>query len=105
MIKEIIKRPLLTEKATLQSEKGIYHFEVIPDSNKIEIAQAVARRFGVQVDSVQTMWQKTKHKTQFTRKGVMRGKKAGYKKAIVHLKAGHTIDVFAPLDAKDKGAL
>jgi large subunit ribosomal protein L23 len=105
MAKEILKRPLLTEKATLQAEKGIYHFEVIPDSNKIEIAQAVSKRFGVEVQSVQTSWQKTKHKTQFTRKGVMHGKKSGFKKAMVHLKAGHTIDVFAPMETKEKGAL
>jgi large subunit ribosomal protein L23 len=105
MTKEILKRPLLTEKATIQAEKGIYHFEVIPDANKIEIAKAVANRFGVEVDSVQTSWQKDKHKTQFTRKGLMQGKKAGFKKAIVHLKPGHTIDVFAPIESKDKSTL
>lgn len=104
MAREVLKRPLLTEKATLQAEKGIYHFEVLPDTNKIEIAQAVTARFGVAVQSVQTSWRKDKHKTQFTRKGVRRGIKGGYKKAIVHLKPGHTIDVFA-VDQKDKGAL
>ena len=105
MTKEILKRPLLTEKATIQAEKGIYHFEVIPDANKIEIAKAVSNRFGVEVDSVQTSWQKSKFKTQFTRKGLMQGKKSGFKKAIVHLKPGHTIDVFAPIETKEKNAL
>ncbi|MDP4200965.1 MAG: 50S ribosomal protein L23 [Bacteroidota bacterium] len=105
MVREVLKRPLLTEKATLQAEKGIYHFEVLPDTNKIEIARAVAHKFGVTVSSVQTAWQKSKHKTQFTRKGVRRGIKAGFKKAIVHLKPGQTIDIFAPVEAKDKGAL
>ncbi len=105
MVREVLKRPLLTEKATLQAEKGIYHFEVLPDTNKIEIAQAVARKFGVAVKSVQTSWRKPKHKTQNTRKGVRRGIKQGYKKAIVHLEAGQTIDIFAPVEAKDKGAL
>jgi large subunit ribosomal protein L23 len=104
MAREVLKRPLLTEKATLQAEKGIYHFEVVSDTNKIEIAQAVASRFGVAVDSVQTSWQKDKHKTQFTRKGVRRGIKGGFKKAIVHLKAGNTIDIFEA-NQKDKGAL
>ena len=105
MHKEILKRPLLTEKATLQAEKGIYSFEVIPSANKIEIATAVKARFGVDVASVQTSWRKAKYRTQFTRKGAQTGKKGGFKKAIVHLKPGHTIDVFAPMDNKDKGAL
>lgn len=105
MVREVLKRPLLTEKATLQAEKGIYHFEVLSDTNKIEIAQAVTQKFGVAVKSVQTSWRKPKHKTQFTRKGVRRGVKSGYKKAMVHLEAGQTIDIFAPVEAKDKGAL
>jgi large subunit ribosomal protein L23 len=105
MAREVLRRPILTEKATLQAEKGIYHFEVMPDSNKIEIAQAVVKRFGVAVDSVQTSWQKPKHKLQFTRKGARHGVKNGFKKAIVHLKPGNTIDVFAPMETKDKGAL
>ena len=89
----------------MQAEKGIYHFEVEPETNKIEVAQAVAGRFGVAVDSVRMSWQKDKYKTQFTRKGPRNGIKAGYKKAIVQLKKGQTIDVFAPMDSKDKGAL
>ncbi|SRR5581483_5659228 len=105
MTREVLRRPLLTEKATLQAEKGIYHFEVSPNTNKIEVAQAVAGRFGVAVDSVRMSWQKSKHKTQFTRKGARHGVKSGYKKAIVQLKPGHTIDVFAPIEGKDKGAL
>lgn len=105
MAREVLKRPLLTEKATLQAEKGIYHFEVLPDANKIEIAQSVKEKFGVAVSSVQTSWRKPKHKTQFTRKGVRRGVKGGFKKAIVHLMPGNTIDVFTPMDSKDKGAL
>ena len=105
MAREVLKRPLLTEKATLQAEKGVYHFEVVPDTNKIEVADAVRRRFGVTVKSVRMSWQKPKHKTQFTRKGPRYGVKTGYKKAIVHLAPGNTIDVFTPLEAKDKGAL
>ena len=105
MKKEVLKRPILTEKATLQAEKGIYHFEVLRDTNKIEVAKAVEARFGVKVASVQTMWQKDKYTTQFTRKGVRTGVKGGYKKAIVHLKAGETIDIFTPAEAADKAAL
>ncbi|HEY3875614.1 MAG TPA: 50S ribosomal protein L23 [Candidatus Kapabacteria bacterium] len=105
MTREVLRRPLLTEKATLQAEKGIYHFEVVPDTNKIEVAKAVAGRFGVGVKAVRMSWQKSKNKTQFTRKGARQGVKSGFKKAIVHLNPGQTIDVFAPMDAKDKGAL
>ena len=105
MKKEILRRPLLTEKATLHSEKGIYHFEVIPTANKIEIAHAVSTRFGVEVESVQTSWTHAKRKTQNTRKGMLSGAKTARKKAIVHLKKGHTIDVFAPLETKDAAAM
>lgn len=105
MAREVLKRPLLTEKATLQAEKGIYHFEVLPETNKIEIAEAVHRRFGVEVKGVRVAWQKSKHKTQFTRKGARHGVKSGFKKAIVQLKPGNTIDVFAPMETKEKGAL
>ena len=105
MTREVLKRPLLTEKATLQAEKGIYHFEVSPETNKVEVADAVKHRFGVAVKSVRMSWQKPKHKTQFTRKGPRHGVKAGFKKAIVHLQPGNTIDVFAPIETKEKGAL
>ncbi len=105
MAREVLKRPLLTEKATLQAEKGIYHFEVLADTNKIEIADAVRRQFGVIIKSVRISWQKPKHKTQFTRKGARNGVKQGFKKAIVHLAPGQTIDVFAPMDGKEKGSL
>jgi large subunit ribosomal protein L23 len=100
MAKEVVKRPLLTEKASLLAEKGIYSFEVIPTANKIEIAQAIRSRFGVEVEKVQTSWIKAKSKSQMTRKGVWRGEKQARKKAIVHLKTGHTIDLFAPLETQ-----
>ena len=105
MVKEVVKRPLLTEKATLQAEKRIYSFEVIPSANKIEIAQSIKARFGVEVDKVQTSWIKAKRKVQMTKKGMMRGEKARRKKAIVHLKPGFEIDLFAPIDTKDKNSL
>jgi large subunit ribosomal protein L23 len=105
MQKQVIKRPLLTEKATLLNEAGVYTFEVVPGANKIEIAQAVESRFGVTVSSVRTSWIKAKAKVQMTRKGVRRGMKSARKKAIVQLKAGQSIDLFAPMDTKEAGAL
>lgn len=98
MKREVLKRPLLTEKATILGEKGVYSFEVIPSANKIEIAQAVKSRFGVDVSAVRTSWIKAKRKATNTRKGVLRGEKAARKKAVVTLKAGQSIDLFAPLE-------
>ena len=97
---EILRRPLLTEKATLHAEKGVYHFEVSPTANKIEIKKAVESRFGVTVTGVRTAWGQGKEKSQFTRKGLLRGSKTAIKKAVVSLKKGDEIDVFAPADAK-----
>ncbi|MEO6941182.1 MAG: 50S ribosomal protein L23 [Candidatus Kapaibacterium sp.] len=105
MVREVVKRPILTEKATLLAEKGVYTFEVLHDANKIEIAQSVRNRFGVEVAKVQTSWLPAKRKSQQTRKGLMQGQKAAIKKATVHLKKGFTIDLFAPLDAKESGSL
>jgi large subunit ribosomal protein L23 len=96
----IIRKPLLTEKATKLAEKHIYSFEVSPDANKIEIADAVHKQFGVDVEQVRTMWMPLRRKSQFTRKGVQRGQKSRRKKAVVQLKAGQTIDVFTPMDVK-----
>lgn len=94
----VIRRPLLTEKATLASEKGIYSFEVTPNANKIEIAKSIESQFGVQVEEVRTMWMPQRTKSQFTRKGVVKGSKSRRKKAVVALKPGFTIDVFTPMD-------
>lgn len=105
MLKQVIKRPLLTEKATILNEAGVYTFEVTPTANKIEIAQAIKTRFGVDVESVRTSWIKAKRKIQMTRKGVWRGKKSARKKAIVQLKAGQSIDLFAPMEGKDAAGL
>ncbi len=105
MKSNIIRRPLLTEKATLASEKQIYTFEVEADANKMQIAEAVEARFGVNVVAVRTMWGQRKSRTQFTKKGVQHGSKPARKKAVVTLKPGQTIDIFAPLETKEKGAL
>lgn len=96
----VIRKPLLTEKATLASEKGVYSFEVNPEANKIQIADAIEKQFGVQVEEVRTMWMASRTRSQFTRRGVLRGAKSRRKKAIVALKKGFTIDVFTPMDVK-----
>ncbi len=96
----IIRKPLLTEKATLGSEKGIYSFEVAPTANKIEIASTIEKQFNVKVAEVRTMWMPERTRSQFTRRGAIRGSKSRRKKAIVALMPGFEIDVFTPMEVK-----
>ena len=90
----VIRRPIVTEKMTALQDKGLYAFEVDVDSNKIEIARAVAKKFNVTVTNVRTMNYKGKTKSQMTRKGKFQGKTSRFKKAIVTLKEGDKINLF-----------
>ena len=86
---DILKRPRITEKATYQRKIGNQVvFEVDRRANKIEIKEAVERIFKVGVKSVNTMNIKGKPK----RVGLHSGRRAGYKKAVVTLLEGDTID-------------
>lgn len=90
----VLKRPIISEKATQLSEHQCYTFEVGVSSNKIEIRKAVEKQFGVNVVDVRTVNSKRQPKEQFTRKGKMSGAFAATKKAYVTLKEGQTIDIF-----------
>ncbi len=91
----VVIRPLLTEKMTELTEKNNqYGFIVDINANKIEIAKAIEQKFEVNVESVNTIRHKGKTKTQFTRRGRFSGRTPRYKKAIVTLKEGQTIDLF-----------
>jgi large subunit ribosomal protein L23 len=92
---DIIKRPIITEKAMKLGEKGQYVFEVFPDANKIQIKKAIENLFEVNVVSVRTLNVKGKNKMRMTRRGIMRGKTALKKKAYVTLKQGQTIELVA----------
>jgi large subunit ribosomal protein L23 len=92
-MQNIIKRPILTEKMTALGEKRQYAFEVSIGANKIEIAKAVEKRFTVEVASVRTIVCKGKHKSQFTKKGRREGWRSDWKKAIVTLKTGQSIEL------------
>ncbi len=96
--REIIIAPILTEKTTPLSEEHVkekvYVFKVRKDANKIEIKKAVEERFGVKVKKVNTAIMPSKRKVRYTKKGVIRGKKPGYKKAYVKLYEGEVIDLF-----------
>ncbi len=91
-MREILKRPLVTEKMTVLQEKRQYAFEVDPEANKVEIAQAVEKKFNVNVESIRTMLHKGKAKSQLTRRGRFAGRTPHGKKAIVTLKEGEKIE-------------
>ena len=86
---QIIRAPLITEKATMLSESGQFVFRVSGDANKREIKAAIEGLFGVTVLAVNTLVQKGKTK-RF--KGHV-GQRSDFKKAMVTLAEGHTIDV------------
>ncbi|NJN06360.1 MAG: 50S ribosomal protein L23 [Rhodobacteraceae bacterium] len=86
---DVIRKPIITEKATMTSENGAVVFEVAMDSNKPQIKEAVEALFGVKVKAVNTSITKGKQK-RF--RGQL-GKRKDVKKAYVTLEAGNTIDV------------
>ena len=87
---EIIKAPVVTEKGTrLGQEEGKYLFKVDPKATKTEIKSAIEKIFKVKVDSIQTINAKTKKR----RVGRYAGMSNKYKKAIVKLAEGQTIDL------------
>ena len=88
--RDIIIRPLITEKSTTLMAEGKYVFEVAKAANKIEIAKAIYQIFNVKVVSVNTVNVEGKVK----RMGRSIGKRSDYKKAIVKLAAGETIEFF-----------
>lgn len=92
MTTTILRRPLLTEKITALQDRRQYAFEVEAGANKIDIAQAVEKKFNVTVLSVRTMRVKGKGKTQLTRRGRFQGRTRLWKKALVTLKEGDKID-------------
>ena len=93
----IIIKPIVTEKQTAITEKfpNRYGFRVSPDANKLEIKKAVEVIYGVNVESVNTMNYAGKKKSRYTKSGIINGKTSAFKKAIVTLKEGETIDFFS----------
>jgi len=92
----ILLKPIVTEKMTSQGDKfNRYGFIVTRNANKIEIKKAVEEMYGVTVESVNTMRYGGKIKTRYTKSGVMAGKSAATKKAVVTLAEGNTIDFYS----------
>lgn len=89
-IYEVLRRPIVTEKATLIAEEGQYAFEVAMEANKAMVKEAIEKRFGVNVLKVNVM--RMPGKTR--RFGRRISQTPGWKKAIVSLAPGQTIEVF-----------
>lgn len=93
----VIIKPLVTEKMTNITEKqnNKFGFVVRPDANKIQIKAEVESRYDVTVKSVSTMRYAGKTKRRYTKAGLLKGRTAAFKKAIVTLAEGETIDFYS----------
>lgn len=93
---DILLKPIVTEKMTAQSEDlNKFGFIVDKRANKIQIKNAVEEMYGVTVEEVNTMRYAGKRKSRYTRSGVIEGRTKSYKKAIVTLASGETIDFYS----------
>jgi len=91
-IKSVLVRPIITEKASALTESNNQVvFEVVKKANKHQIRDAVESSYGVEVKKLATMIVPGKQK----RRGMSVGKRSNWKKAVVTLKEGHSIDFFA----------
>jgi large subunit ribosomal protein L23 len=88
--RSVILAPVVSEKSYALIEDNRYSFKVHPDAHKTQIRQAIEELFSVRVIDVKTIKVRPKPK----RRGIHRGTRPGYKKAIVRVAEGQTIPVF-----------
>lgn len=93
----VLKRPIITEKMTVQSKLGKYAFEVEKTANKVEIGKAVEKMYSVTVTSVRTMTTLGKKKSKNIKGRIVSGMTSTTKKAIVTVAEGEVIDIYADL--------
>ena len=86
---EILKAPVITEKSQIAKSEGKYTFKVSPKANKTEIKEAIEKIFNVKVTAIRTINVKPKKR----RVGRYTGLTSRYKKAIVKLADGQTIEL------------
>lgn len=97
-VSDILRRPVITEKNTRISEIGQYTFEVAPGANKIMIKDAVERIFNVDVVAVNILNVKPKKRRVLRARNFrIFGMESGWKKAIVTLAPGQSIDIFGDI--------
>ena len=87
---QVILAPIVSEKSYAGSTRGAYTFRVHPDAHKTQIRQAVEELFSVKVERVNVIKVQPKPK----RRGLYRGTRPGWKKAVVQLRAGDSIEIF-----------
>ncbi|WP_370822471.1 50S ribosomal protein L23 [Dialister invisus] len=88
--RDILIRPIVTEKSTALMEQGKYTFRVPLAATKIQICQAVEQIFKVKVQAVNTM----RYEGKLKRMGRTQGRRSDWKKAVVTLKPGEAIELF-----------
>ena len=92
---DILIKPIITEKATREAEENNrFTFVVNTKANKIEIKNAVEAAYGVSVTAVRTMNVRPDRRVRHTKSGVQTGKTNAYKKAVVQVAEGDTIDFY-----------
>ena len=92
----ILKNPIVTEKMTAESDSfNRYGFVVSRTANKIEIKKAIEEMYDVTVEKVRTMNYTGKPRSRNTKSGALTGRTKSYKKAIVALAEGDTIDFYS----------
>ena len=95
-LSEVLIKPIVTEKANAQQEKlRRYAFKVDKRANKLEIKKALEEFYGVNVVDVNTVVVPGKNKTRYTKAGFIKGIKSPYKKALVTVAEGDSIDLYA----------
>jgi large subunit ribosomal protein L23 len=91
----VLIKPIITEKSTKLGDKlNRYTFRVEKDANKLQIKKAIEALYNVTVEHVNTSIIPGKIKVKYTKKGIARGMKPGFKKAVVSVKEGQTIDFY-----------
>ena len=94
-MKNILVKPLITEKVAVLNEQGKYGFVVATKANKVEIKKAIEKLYGVNVEEINTMVVRGKSKTRHSKSGVLSGRTNTYKKAIVKVAEGEVIDIYS----------
>jgi large subunit ribosomal protein L23 len=93
---DVLIRPILTEKANAQQEKlRRYAFKVNKSANKLEIKKAIEDFYGITVVDVNTVIVPGKARSRSTKAGLITGRKPGYKKALVTVAVGESIDLYS----------
>ena len=87
---EVLLAPVVSEKSYGMLDDRKYTFKVHPDAHRTQVRQAVEQLFGVRVEGVNIVKVQAKPK----RRGLIRGTRPGWKKAIVQLREGETIEIF-----------